>query len=74
MSDNKVHKISHCDIQLIISYAKNQWVLQTLPMKVSRKLVEGNDPAHIAMVDSVIGYLNSKGLLNTFVKIDYDEK
>lgn len=74
MSDKKEHKITYYDIQVIVSSAKTDWVNKTMPFKVSKKTVDGNDPAHVVMIESVINYLNGKGLLNTFVKIDYDEK
>lgn len=68
------HKITFDAIQLIISDAKSQWVRQALPLRISSREIINNDPAHVALIESVIGYLNGKGLLNTFVKIDHDEK
>lgn len=74
MSERSEFKIPYYDIQVIISNAKNQCAFQTLPMRVSGREMDGHDPAHIAMIEQVAAYLNGKGLLNTFVKIDYDIK
>lgn len=72
--EKKDHRITYEDMQLMISVAKTKWVDIPTPLKISKKTCIENEPAHVAMVEAVIMYLNNKGLLNTFVKMDYDGK
>lgn len=74
MSNKKEPRITFDDVHLMISVAKTTWASQSLPMKISKKTVLDNNPAHVAMIESVIMYLNGKGLLKELPKVDYDEK
>lgn len=68
------HKITYRDIVDIISTAKTKCATQTLPMIVTNQLVTGYDPAQVAMIETVIMYLNGKGLLKEVPNVDYKEK
>lgn len=68
------HKITYRDIVNIISTAKTTAATQFLPMVVTGQLVTGYDPAQVAMIETVIGYLNSKGLLKEVPEVDHKER
>lgn len=72
MSDKKDHLVTCSDIRMIVSNAKSGWVNMHLPLKVSNRTLDFSEPAHVAMIEAVVSYLNRNGLLNNAVKIDYD--
>lgn len=74
MADRPSHKITYSDLSFIIGNAKSNYVSNTLPMTISKKLLNTTEPTHVAMVESVIMYLDAKGLISSFIKMDYDEK
>lgn len=70
----KPHMITYHDLVNIISVAKHNCANQKLPMIVSTRVLEERDPAHVAVIEAMISYLNGKGLLATMVNMDYPEK
>lgn len=74
MPNRPSHKITYSDLIFIIGNAKNNYVSNTLPMAISKKRLDVYEPTHVAMIESVLMYLDSKGLTSSFIKMDYDEK
>lgn len=70
----KPHLVTYHDLINIISVAKDNCSNQTLPMIISKRELLDRDPAHVAMIEAVISYLNNKGLLTNMVNMDHPEK
>lgn len=71
----EVNKLSHAinshDLFGIISEAKSAYNKFHLPVKITRKPVEGNELVNVAMIESTLSYLNRANLLKRPVKFDY---
>ena len=82
MSDKKETLIDYDDLCLIISNAKSNYVNMTLPVTLGRSIkgkntyteVQPNDAAHVAMIESVISFLNGQGVLTNAVKMDLKKR
>ena len=68
------HSINYYDLQTIISMAKSQWVRQRLPLFVSKKEIVSTDVNSVAILESVLNYLNGNKLLRKLVSINYTEQ
>jgi len=65
------HVVNSGDLFDIIATAKGNFFKLKLPMQISSKKIENGDLTHIALIESVISYLNSMNLLKKLVKLDY---
>lgn len=65
--------INNNDYFNILAQAKNYYVKMTLPVRLTRKEMSGNDAVHISTFEAFIGYLNKNNLLKKLVKFDYTE-
>jgi hypothetical protein len=63
--------INDKDLNLIVSNAKDKMFYLNLPLYVSRVEVERGETPSLAILESVIMFLNGKGLLTKEVKVDY---
>jgi hypothetical protein len=68
------HKITYDDLGWIISTAKSRYVGMSLPMKISKKLATDFMPTQVLLIEALITYLASRGLLRADVAIDYDSR
>jgi len=68
------HSINYYDIQTIMSFAKGQWVRQSLPLNVSGKEISSMDVSSVAMLESVLNYLTGNKLLRKLTKVEYTKK
>lgn len=66
------HVVNNRDLFDIISTAKSEYSKLNLPLHISKKRVEATDLAHVAMITSIVGYLNRMSLLKKTVKFDTD--
>lgn len=69
--NNMDHMLNSNDIYDIVSNAKMIYTKFSLPLRISRKQVDPCDAPHVAMIESIVGYLNKTSLLKKLVKIDY---
>ena len=67
------HLITYSDYFKILGQAKSNYVRMKLPARISFKELEANDALHIAVVESVLMYLNKNSLLKKNVNFDYTE-
>lgn len=70
-NDTLTHVISPKDLHDIVSAAVVRNVDISHTLTISGKSVGGHDPAHIAMIESVIGYLNRHSLLKRLAGFEY---
>lgn len=68
-----MHVINYYDIFNIINTSKVNYANFKLPLKISKKQIDNSDVTHVAMIESVIGYLNKMNLLKKPVKFDHEE-
>ena len=61
------------DFQSIKSVAKDRYVMMSADKYLSNKKVEQNDIANLAIVESVIMWLNNNGLLNNLARFDFTD-
>ena len=72
METNKLeHVVNASDLFDIISVAKTNFFNLKLPLQISTKKIEAAELTHIALMESVVSYLNKMNLLKKLVKIDY---
>lgn len=67
------HVVNSVDFSNIVSNSKVEYVKLRLPMKISRRQVDNSDLPHVAMIESVISYLNQNHLLKKLVKFEITE-
>ncbi len=65
------HLINSRDMHDIISTSKNNYTHFHLPLHITKKQVEGTDLPHVAVIESLLSYLNKMNLLKKLVKFDY---
>lgn len=65
------HVINRFDLLQIVSNAGSVIVKKRLPIDVSGKEMTMDEVRHIAMVESILGYLNRHQLLRREVNMDY---
>jgi len=65
------HVVNNYDLFSIISGAKTAYSRLNLPIKITKKQVDSSDVPSVAMVESVISYMNKNNLLKKLVKFDY---
>lgn len=65
--------ITYRDLHDIVSNSKKNFSNQASPIHVSNKKAEYVDLLHIAMVESILMYLNGNGLLTESIKFDYTD-
>ena len=65
--------IGYQELQGIKDDAKKIFSTQKTPLFVENKQLEFVDLTHVAVVESMIRYLNRNNLLNTEVKINYSD-
>lgn len=63
--------INDKELQMIVSNAKDQMFHLSFPLSVSGKEVDRGELPSLAMLESILMFLNSKGLLSKLVNIDY---
>lgn len=68
---SRIHEINRIDLLQIISNGGAHIAKMRLPIQISNKDIEMNDVRHVAMVESIIGYLNKHGLLVGEVRFQY---
>jgi len=61
------------DLYMIVCNAKKNMLDFNLPIYVTQNQVEQGEIPSLAMLESVLMTLNSKGLLNRIVKVDYTD-
>lgn len=62
--------VNNTDFNNIISTSKVEYASLRLPMKLSKRQVDNSDLPHVAMINSVISYLNKHTLLRRLVRFD----
>jgi hypothetical protein len=67
------HVVTSQDFYEIVSGAKNNYSNARLPVKITKRQMDGNELTHIAMIESFIGYLNRMHLTKKTVKFDYTD-
>lgn len=67
------YKIDDKDLFMIVSNAKDKFFNLNLPIWVSRSEVERGEIPSLAILESVLMFLNGKGLLTKMVEIDYTD-
>lgn len=67
------HVINNSDLFNIVSESKVQYSKFRLPMKISRRQVDSSDLPHVAIIESVLSYLNRNHLLKKLVKFEITE-
>jgi len=67
------HQLTMGDFYEIISVAKSNFVNIVVPAKISKRDVYASDVPHVAMIESIIMYLNKNKLLRRLVRIDYTQ-
>jgi hypothetical protein len=65
------YKIDKKDLQKIVSAAKDKFFYQNPPLFVSNVEVERGELPSLAILESLIMFLNSRELLTQFVEVDY---
>ena len=63
--------INKAELFRIISDAKQHMATKALPISVSGKVVDQSELPTIAIIESVLTFLNSKKLLTNQVDLDY---
>lgn len=67
------HLVTRADLFKIVSNAKQNMANISLPLYVSEKQVEQECIPTVAIMESVLMYLNSKNLLTNQVNLDYTD-
>lgn len=67
------HMINKGDLFEIISGAKSAFTGFRLPLSITRRPVEPYELTNVAMIESVVSYLNKNNLMKKLVKLDYTE-
>jgi hypothetical protein len=65
------HLVTHADLFLIFSDAKNHHIKTKLPTFVSKKALDQNDSVHVSIIEGFLLYLGRMKLLRKVVKFDY---
>lgn len=68
------HVINSYDLSTIISQAKGIQSNVKLPMRITKKQVDGHEIVHVSVLEAFIRYLNKMNLLKKLTKFDYTEK
>lgn len=71
-SERTEHLILFSDLKEMIDSAKMLYSSTSLPVKISKKEVTGNDINYVFILEAFIGYLNKHKLLKRM--IDFDNK
>ena len=69
-----IYKIGNKDLNLIVSNAKQNMVSLNLPLCVSRVELEPGVVPSLAILESVLMFLNSRQLLVKLVEVDYTKE
>jgi hypothetical protein len=64
------HVITSNDFTNLINDSKVEYTKLTLPMRISKRQVDSSDTPHVAMVNSILSYLNKNSLLRRLVRFD----
>ena len=67
------YKMQYYDVSNVINGAKRYMSEQHMPVEISRKTLSPNEAVHIALIESLIGFLNQKEVLKKLVKLDYTQ-
>jgi hypothetical protein len=67
------HELNYFDFHEILCGAKIAYSNLRLPMRISRKPIDGSEVPNVAMIESVMSYLNKHSLLKRLVRIEYTE-
>lgn len=65
------YKIDKKDLFMIVSLAKDKMFQLNPPLFVSNKEVDRGELPTVAILESLIGFLNGKKLLTELVELDY---
>jgi hypothetical protein len=65
--------INNKDLHKIVDGAKYEMSHFNLPLYVTNKEVERGEVPSLAIIESVVSFLNSKNLLTQLVKVDYTD-
>lgn len=67
------HLINGSDLFNIVGNSKVEYSKFRLPMRISKLQVDNSDLPHVAMIESVLSYLNKNHLLKKLVKLEITE-
>lgn len=68
--DSKHVEITYKELVSIIGIAKMNAANQTTPISIGDRVVPSNEEGHVAMVESVISFLNGKEILKHLPKFE----
>jgi hypothetical protein len=68
------YRIDDKDLNFIISRSKDNYSSLSLPLFVNRVEIGNNHLPSIAILESTLSFLNSKGLLTKLVTVDYTKE
>jgi hypothetical protein len=68
---SKEFVINYKDFYGIVGVAKDNMAKINLPIHISKNKMKDGEIPSIAIAESLISYLNNKGLLKELVKLDY---
>lgn len=68
--DTKEVELSYKDLVHIVGVAKTNSANQLTPILIGDRTVGRNDEPHVAMIDSVVSFLNGKELLKQLPKFE----
>src|ERR1035441_9843934 len=66
------HLLTYYDFHTIVSDAKVRY--NDVKPEISERKLSPYEVPHVALIEAVIMYLNGKGILRKFVKVDYKNK
>lgn len=64
------HVITSNDFFNLINNSKVEYAKLKLPVKISKRQVDSSEAPHVAMMNSVLSYLNQNDLLRRLVRFD----
>ena len=65
------HLVTGDEVGNIIGEAKSQYVKMRFPIRISKRLMDGEGQKQIALMEGLLGYLHRNKLLRKIVKFDY---
>lgn len=67
------HVINHHDLFNIVARSKSAFASMVMPTYVTKKKIDSTDASAIAMIESIVSYLNQHDLIKKVPKIDYTD-
>lgn len=62
--------LTYGDFSDIMSNAKNSYPKATIPMYISKRLVDNTEVSYIMMMEAFVSFLNRKKIIKRLIKID----